>query len=173
MPTVAEEYDVVIGVDTHAATHTMSLVSGPTWAIAEQRTFPTSPAGLNRAVHWVQNRTTDCTVLVVVEGSGSYGALLVEQLTQAQITVAEAPSMPAAGPRGVGKDDTLDSARIARAVLGLPRNQLCWPRASGVRTAIRVLVAARQQMAVDRTRTINALTALVRSVNLAWTHESH
>lgn len=166
MPTVAEEYDVVIGVDTHAATHTMSLITGPTGAVNEQRTFPTSPAGLSRAVHWIQNRTADRAVLVVVEGSGSYGALLVEQLTQAQITVAEAPSLAAAGPRGVGKDDALDSARIARAVLGLRRDQLCWPRASGVRTAIRVLVAAREQMAFDRTRTINALTALVRSVNL-------
>lgn len=166
MPTVAEEYDVVIGVDTHAATHTMSLVTGPTGAVSEQRTFPTSPAGLNRAAHWIQNRTRDRALLVVVEGSGSYGALLVEQLTQAQIVVAEAPSLPAAGPRGVGKDDTLDSARIARSVLGLRLDQLCWPRASGVRTAIRVLVAAREQMVVERTKTINALTALVRSVDL-------
>ena len=83
MLTVAEEYDVVVGVDTHAATHTMSLVDGPTGAVGEQRTFPTSPAGLSRAVHWIQSSTQDRALLVVVEGAGSYGAPLTEQLTQA------------------------------------------------------------------------------------------
>jgi transposase len=105
-------------------------------------------------------------MLMVVEGTGSYGALLTEELQAAQLAVAEAPSLPAAGPRGVGKDDTLDSARIARSVLGLQLDQVCWPRASGIRTAIRVLVAAREQMVAERTKAINALTALVRSVSL-------
>ena len=60
----------------------------------------------------------------------------------------------------------MDSARIARAVLGLRLDQLCWPRAGGTRTAIRVLVSARDQMGTERTKIINALTALVRSVDL-------
>jgi len=47
------------------------------------------------------------------------GSLLVEQVTKAQILVVKAPSLLAAGPRGVGKADTLDLARIARSVLGL------------------------------------------------------
>ena len=32
MRTVAEEYDRVVGVDTHAATHTMTLLIGATGA---------------------------------------------------------------------------------------------------------------------------------------------
>ena len=72
--------------------------------------------------------------------------------------------MPAARHRG--KDDVLDSARIARAVLGLRLDQLCWPRAGGTRTAIRVLVSARDQMSTERTKMINSLTALVRGVDL-------
>ena len=60
----------------------------------------------------------------------------------------------------------MDSARIARAVLGLRLDQLCWPRAGGTRTAIRVLVSARDQMGTERTKIINALTALIRSVDL-------
>ena len=60
----------------------------------------------------------------------------------------------------------MGSARIARAVLGLRIDQLCWPRAGGTRTAIRVLVSARDQMGTERTKTINSLTALVRSVDL-------
>jgi len=162
--TVAEEYDRVVGVDTHAATHTMTLLIGATGAVVEHRTFPTSAAGLRRALSWIRNRTQDQACLVVAEGTGSYGAGLAEHFTQAGIVVAEAPTIPAARPRG--KDDAMDSARIARAVLGLRLDQLCWPRAGGTRTAIRVLVSARDQMGTERTKIINALTALVRSVDL-------
>lgn len=164
MRTVAEEYDRVVGVDTHAATHTMTLLIGATGAVVEHRTFPTSAAGLRRALTWIRNRTQDQACLVVVEGTGSYGAGLAEHFTQGGIVVAEAPTIPAARPRG--KDDAMDSARIARAVLGLRLDQLCWPRAGGTRTAIRVLVSARDQMGTERTKIINALTALVRSVDL-------
>jgi transposase len=162
--TVAEEYDRVVGVDTHAATHTMTLLIGATGVVVEQRTFPTSAAGLRRALTWIGNRTENRTCLVVVEGTGSYGAQLTEHFTQGGIVVAEAPTIPAVRPRG--KDDVLDSARIARAALGLRLDQLCWPRAGGTRTAIRVLVSARDQMSTERTKTINTLTALVRSVDL-------
>jgi hypothetical protein len=71
--TVAEEYDRVVGVDTHAATHTMSLLIAATGAVVEHRNFPTSAAGLRRALTWIGNRTQDRTCLVVVEGTGSYG----------------------------------------------------------------------------------------------------
>jgi transposase len=161
--TVAEEYDRVVGVDTHAATHTMTLLTA-TGGVVEHRTFPTTAAGLGRALSWIRNRTQDRTCLVVVEGSGSYGAQLTERFTEGGVVVAEAPTLPAARPGG--KDDVLDSARIARAVLGLRLDQLCWPRAGGTRTAIRVLVSARDQMGTERTKTINTLTALIRSVDL-------
>jgi transposase len=162
--TVAEEYDRVVGVDTHAATHTMSLLIAATGAVVEHRNFPTSAAGLRRALTWIGNRTQDRTCLVVVEGTGSYGARLTEHFTQGGIVVAEAPTIPAVRLRG--KDDVMDSARIARAVLGLRLDQVCWPRAGGIRTAIRVLVSARGQMGTERTKIINALTALVCSVDL-------
>jgi transposase len=42
--TVAEEYDRVVGVDTHATTHTMTLLTA-TGGVVEHRTFPTSAAG--------------------------------------------------------------------------------------------------------------------------------
>jgi transposase len=130
----------------------------------EHRTFPTSAAGLHQAFAWIRDRTQTRTCLVVVEGTGSYGAQLTEHFTQGGILVAEAPTVPAARRRG--KDDVLDSARIARAVLGLRLDQLCWPRAGGTRTAIRVLASAPDQMSTERTKIINSLTALVRGVDL-------
>ena len=74
--------------------------------------------------------------------------------------------MPAAQRRGVGKTDTLDAVRIARSVLGVDTSRLRWPRADGQRVALRVLTVARDQMLAERTRAINALTALLRTVDL-------
>jgi transposase len=68
--------------------------------------------------------------------------------------------------RGVGKTDALDAVRIARSVLAVESSRLRWPRAEGQRVALRVLVVAREQMTAERTRVINALTALLRTVAL-------
>ncbi|MEV4279996.1 transposase [Actinoplanes xinjiangensis] len=45
-------------------------------------------------------------------------------------------------------------------------DQLCWPRTVGERTVLRVLVAARELMSGERTCAVNALTALLRTVDL-------
>ena len=74
--------------------------------------------------------------------------------------------MPAAQRRGIGKTDALDAVRIARSVLAVDTSRLRWPRATGPRVVLRVLVVAREQMVAERTRTINALTALLRTIDL-------
>lgn len=51
-------------------------------------------------------------------------------------------------------------------MLGRDTDRLRVPRAEGDRVAVRVLVVAREQMTTERTRAINALTALVRAVDL-------
>lgn len=67
----------------------------------------------------------------------------------------------------IGQSDVLDAHRIAAAALPLPVTKLRRPRLSdGVRQAIQILVTARSAMAKDRTRTVNALTALVRRNDL-------
>jgi transposase len=64
---------------------------------------------------------------------------------------------------GLASGDPLDAHRIASAVLPLEEQQLRRPRLNeGVRAALRVLVSARHSMTTDRTRTVNALTALLR-----------
>src|SRR3546814_8157327 len=75
--------------------------------------------------------------------------------------------MGAKARRGVGKSDQLDARAIASAVLPLEEDRLRRPRADdGTRQALRVLVAARDQMAVEKTVNINALTALLRANDL-------
>ena len=57
--------------------------------------------------------------------------------------------------------------RIAAAVLPLEPHKLRRPRSDdGIRAALRTLIAAREHMTTERTATINALTALLRVVDL-------
>jgi transposase len=166
---VAEQYEFVIGVDTHAATHTFALVAGRTGAVLDRAVFPTSTAGLSRAQGWLTRRVATAPTLVVIEGTGSFGAILTKRLQAAGCEVVEAAKMPAGDRRGTGKSDDLDAARIARAVLGLAVTDLRTPRALSTdraRVAMRVLVVAREQMTGERTRAVNALLALVRTIDL-------
>src|SRR5690606_29258328 len=75
-------------------------------------------------------------------------------------------TMPAVERRGIGKTDALDAVRIARSVLAVDITRLRRPRAAGQRVALRVLTVAREEMVSERTRAINALTALLRTVDL-------
>jgi transposase len=166
MAIVADQYDLVIGVDTHAASHTLAAVRAATGAVGQHAKFPASPAGLRRALDWIRRRSPDATALIVVDGAGSYGAVFTEQLIAAGLIVAEAPDVPAVTRRRSGKSDALDAVAIAHAARSLDAGQLRRPRAGGERTALRVLTVAREQMSGERTRAVNALTALLRTVDL-------
>ncbi|MGH9305637.1 MAG: IS110 family transposase [Acidimicrobiales bacterium] len=168
-PIVSEKYAFVIGVDTHAATHTFALIAGGTGTVLDRSVFPTTPSGLLRAVSWLDRRVEDAPTLVVVEGTGSFGAILTARLQAVGREVVEAAKMPSGDRRGKGKSDELDAERIARAVLGLATADLRVPRTLSTdqaRVAMRVLVVAREQMTAERTRAINVLVALVRTIDL-------
>lgn len=166
MPIVADHYEIVIGVDTHAANHALCVVTATTGAVQDKASFPASPAGLERARTWIDHRAGQRPVLVVIEGIGSYGAGLSDRVLAAGFPVAEPSTMGSADRRGVGKTDDLDAACIARSVLSVDVDRLRRPRADGSRVAMRVLVVAREQMTCERTLAVNALTALVRTVEL-------
>lgn len=55
-----------------------------TGVVVDTRDFPTTSAGIRRALDWVGRRTAgDADTLWVVEGAASYGALLTGTLTTA------------------------------------------------------------------------------------------
>jgi hypothetical protein len=168
MTIVAHRHPFVIGVDTHAKNHALAILTAATGALVDQARFPATAAGMNRAIEWVARRTgADLAVLWVIEGVASYGALLASKVTTVGYQVVEAARMDARGNRGVGKSDPLDARRIAAAVLPLDLAELRHPRADdGVRAALRILIAARDQMTGERTAAVNALTALLRTVDL-------
>ena len=118
MSIVAEQYEFVIGVDTHAATHTLSVITAATGAVIDQAVFSTTPSGLDRALTWITRHVDEHAALVVIEGVGSYGAGLTGRVVNAGLTVVEPASMAAAQRRAVGKTDAKDAVRIARSVGG-------------------------------------------------------
>lgn len=168
MTIVAHAYQFVVGVDTHARTHTLSILMAATGAIVDEGQFPATEAGMARAIAWVGHRTDgDAATLWAIECVGSYGARLASAVTQAGYQAVEAARMDARTNRGVGKSDPLDAQRIAAAVLPLAIDRLRHPREDeGLRAALRVLVSARDQMTTERTAAVNALPALLRSFAL-------
>lgn len=84
-------------------------------------------------------------------------------VAEAGFPVAEAPRMSAKSRHGVGKNDEMDAFRIATVTLPLGVERLRRPRLNeGARAALRTLVAAREMLTGERTRNVNALTALLR-----------
>lgn len=168
MTIVAHTHPFVIGVDTHAGSHALSVLASPNGEVIDDAQFPATATGLARAVSWVSRRTGgDIDALWVIEGVGTYGARLARVAADAGYLVVEAARMNARAHRGVGKSDPLDARRIAQAVLPLDVTQLRQPRADdGVRAAVQILVTARDHMSADRTAAINALTALLRVADL-------
>lgn len=168
MSIVADHYRFIVGVDTHAATHTYALVEAPSGRLLGTETFPTTAAGLSRAEGWIGCHTIGDLegVLISAEGTGSYGAVMAERLTQIGYRVVEAPAPSAKRLRGKGKTDTLDALTAARSTLIMRLDRLRDRRAGELQTALKVLTVAREQMNADRLRSINALTALLRGHDL-------
>ncbi|MEQ7009354.1 IS110 family transposase [Actinopolymorpha sp. B17G11] len=167
---VAQARPFVIGVDTHARNHTYAILSAVTGELIAAKEFPTSPAGLKRALVWVARCTGgDLATLWVIECVATYGARLAHVVADTGYDVAEAARMDARTHRSVGKSDPLDAHRIAAAVLPLDDDQLRRPRADdGARAALRVLTTAREHMSTERTACVNALTALLRATDLGF-----
>ena len=165
MTIVAEKYDYVMGVDTHARTHTYAIIHAATGACAVTETFPTTPAAIARALAWAR-RNTSGSVLAAVEGTSSYGAGLTRALTNAGIAVTEVKPPKRQTRAGVGKSDPIDAVAAARHVLACDTAKLTMPRAEGIRGALRVLLSGRRGLDIHCTADRNALNALARTVDL-------
>lgn len=165
MTVVADLYEHVVGVDTHARTHTYAVIETGTGRTRDTSTFPTTPAGLNRAVGWIQRRTGG-PVLVAVEGTGSYGANVARNLQAAGIPVCDVRPPKRDVHAGKGKSDEIDAVAAARTAPVSGTTHLAAPRADGIRLALRVLLVGRRAMDSRCTADRNALTALLRGFDL-------
>ncbi|AIY02234.1 transposase of ISAar41, IS110 family [Arthrobacter sp. PAMC 25486] len=165
MTIVAEKYAYVIGVDTHAKTHTYAITATTTGTCLGCEAFPVTAAGIKRAIGWI-HRNTSGEILAAVEGTCSYGASLTRALVNENLPVVEAKP-PRKKTRGsAGKTDAIDAIAAATGILGTEINRLLYPRIEGTRTALGVLLASRRRLEGQSTANRNALNALVRQIDL-------
>ena len=69
MTIVAHAHPFVIGVDTHARTHTLAVLVAATGEPVATEQFATTAAGLDRAVAWAARHTDgEMATLWVIEG---------------------------------------------------------------------------------------------------------
>lgn len=165
MAIVAEMFEHVVGIDTHARTHTYCLLHSKTGAVLDTAQFPTSKAANTRAVKWLL-RHSKGSVLAAVEGTSSYGTTITAELVEHGIEVIEVRPASRSSHAQNGKSDALDAEAAARSILGREYATLPRPRDTGMRAALRVLLASRSIIDQQRTASRNALTALLRTFDL-------
>jgi transposase len=123
---VAEHFGFVVGIDTHDKTHTLAIIDTATGGELANETFPAKNSGGSRALSWILRRTGASAeqVLLSMEGTGSYGAKLRQQASDAGFQVTEAPVPNQRLGRYQGKSDSIDATRAARATLSIPMDRL-------------------------------------------------
>ncbi|PPH07168.1 IS110 family transposase [Rathayibacter sp. AY1G1] len=160
---VAHRYDHVVGVDTHARTHTYAIVATKTGEILGTKAFPVTAAAIDRAIAWVRG-IAGGSVLFAMEGTGSYGASLGRALLRDEIVFCEVRP-PKKSSRVRGKTDEIDAIAAATSAMGIELEALTRPKADGLRNALRVTLDARRDMEVRRTSARNQLNALIRTAD--------
>ncbi|WP_017611538.1 transposase, partial [Nocardiopsis xinjiangensis] len=88
---------------------------------------------------------------------------LAQHLAQDGYRIVEAPTPSTKRLRGRGKTDTLDALTAARSTLVTKMEHLRDRRSGQLHAALGVLTTAREQMRTDKVRSVNALTALLRT----------
>jgi transposase len=155
---LAEEVDFVIGVDTHADSHTLSLVAAPSGGLLAERTIATTTRGYRQALRLAHERAPGRRAWAL-EGSGCYGAGLARFLAERGERVLEVERPVRQQPRRRGKSDGIDALAAARSALGQKR--LAQPRAGGQRAALAALVSTREGAIQARRAALCQLRALL------------
>jgi transposase len=159
---LAEVVDAVVGVDTHRDTHVAEL-AGPTGAVIACTEIANDTAGFARLLEWIAEHAPGPFVVAAVEGTRSYGIGLTRALTAAGLQVLECEQPERKDRRGRGKSDAIDAHLAVLFALRQDSDKLPTPRADGPREALRILLAARQEMVTTSTGQINRLRALLLS----------
>jgi transposase len=155
---LADDVAFVIGVDTHALTHTLALVEARTQRTRRSLTLTASRRGYRRALRLARRQAPGCRVWAL-EGSGCYGAGLARFLGARGERVLEVERPRRDGSRGRLKSDALDAERAARQVLAGQAGAS--PRLGAQTQALRPLLVAREGAVAARTAALNELRALL------------
>jgi transposase len=161
---VAETYQYVVGVDTHARSHVATMVNNVGVVIATREVRVTATQ-MQQFAAWVV-KITGGDVLFAIEGTSSYGETLTKLLLERQLPVVEVKPPKTKSRGGNGKTDQIDAELAALSVLRLPVNRLSTPRLGDTRRSLRIVLGARHQLVTSQVAGKNALMALLRGVAL-------
>lgn len=111
MAIVAHLYRFIVGIDTHARNHVLSILECTTGAEIVCQTFANTSQGHVRAQAWIAKHTRGDLreVLVSMEGTASYGTRFRVALEQAGYRVVEAPRLLVRGRKKLAKNDVIDA----------------------------------------------------------------
>lgn len=157
MPMLAELVELVIGVDTHADTHTAALVAVDTRALLATVTVPADADGYGRLLELAESHGG--LRAWAIEGAGGYGAGLTRHLAEHQELVVELDRPVRPSRRAGAKSDVIDAERAARDALA--RTHLAAPKTGPERAALQALLAARRSAVDAATTAQRQLRALV------------
>lgn len=155
---LADEVAFVIGVDTHADTHTLALVDARTQRTRSNPTIPATRRGYRQALRLAKRQAPGRRAWAL-EGSGSYGAGLARFLSERGEQVLEVERPSREGRRGRLKSDELDAERAAHAVVSGTAGAT--PRLGSENQALRALLVTREGAVVACTAALNQLRALI------------
>jgi transposase len=155
---LADELDYVVGVDTHRDEHVIAVVTAPAGVLIAGASAAANVRGYRELLR-VAERHAPGRRIWAIEGSGSYGAGLRRYLSAHGENVLEVSRIRRAERRLRGKDDSLDAARTARAVLA--SETLAVPRAGERREALRLLLVTRRSAVDVRREALTQLRAVI------------
>jgi transposase len=144
MSMLAELVELVIGVDTHADTHTAALVAVNTRALLATITVAADVDGYTQLLELAESHGG--LRAWAIEGAGGYGAGLTRHLARAREMVVELDRPLRPARRAGAKSDVIDAERAARDALS--RVRLAAPKTGPQRAALAVLLTARRSAVV-------------------------
>ncbi len=150
--------EIVLGVDTHADTHTAVIVDhlGRQLGVLE---IATSRQGYAELLAWARSHG-ELHDRVGIEGTGAYGAGLARLLTNQGLVVIEVNRPNRQHRRQHGKSDPADALAAARAVLSGQASVLA-KDTSGLVESVRVLHVTRRSAVKAKTVVANQIKDLV------------
>ena len=154
---------VVVGVDTHADTHTACVLNADTGARLGSRKFRTDGPGYQALIGWAGDLGT--ITGMGIEQTGTYGAALARAARRAGVADLVEINQPSRGVRATkGKTDALDAESAARSVLNNTAVAVA-KDTDGIIEAIRQIKVARASAVKARTAAITQLKSLLITID--------
>ncbi|STX04975.1 IS110 family transposase [Kocuria rosea] len=157
------ELEVVAGVDTHADTHHVAVLS-VTGARLGDLQVPATSRGYEQLLVFIRSFGT--TRLVGIEGTSSYGAGLARYLIAQRVEIREIVR-PRRAHRRHGKSDPIDAYAAAAQALADPEALPLAKTGEGVVEQIRVLLGVRRSAIKARVAVIRQIKSMLITAPVA------